>query len=1210
MNKSNDRVLVSVLSLIIVFVFITIFKIGVLNTTSIKNEAMVHGAMDHGGMSVTFKDSYQPSFLSNLISRVGLSSAYTALNGSVTGKISYIEVIQHDDMAQLNSSEYNKIRKDYVPDYANIATVAAKSSGNWSDVFSGYNFDKNSIVLIPEGININYDMDSGVQIKGIAIKGRLSFDQNKNTNLKIGTIVLYPSGRYEDRPNANVNHKIIFSGEVDKSIDPFQMTIGFVSVGGIVDVSGKDVKEYSKILSANGSTLSLENATGLNVGDSIIIYETPKLNKANLKQQILKVNSIQGNQVTTNSSINIGAGRFAIFATRNIVFQSDSIGDRAHMMFLGDTTVTLKNIAVIDLGRTTTSATVSVKKVGDTYIPGNNQIGRYPIHAHHLQKKFIFEGNIVYGTREENIFYYKNFSRRVVDTTPISVYVYMGKDPLEDQMDPVVWPTSHDVIATSNGRWWLLYNPVGEAPAPTAEATGFAPYKTRIGGSNDVEVLDSSNNWVKTGWIKYKAVIKNGKIYGDGSVETGIQVVNTPIASPKWGIVSHNSFGDIRNNVVIGAEGSGITTEEGLETGRIDSNLVIGLGGGTGEHDDKRWWGFGLKKLDLGYGGAAFWHASTLVEITNNIADGLFRFGAFVVYHPYDVNGAVPSLNNSNQYILPNIPGMPEQLANHKGFTSGIVKFENNTSYAESGHNASSLMLINLGSSDIETTNPHNVVSNFTAYHKGISVVSMAPVTFTGLKLYGDGAGSGTGIEASDTDYTIVNSEVRNFPKGINYDRHPVNIVDSIVDNIKNNPEARAKIYYDTIQKQKDRIQSNKDIYTKEAIKVNKDANFIAVVDHDNVYNKINKDKSLKGWASLDIDKEKQNVTLKWNMVDNDSSLVSIDIVVPTRDRGIPAIIPDKLKRVFAVSQENTKYSGSFTIAKEDIESGKYFPGKYNGVKPVTFDEFIDYLNKGQVEIRFISNHIPFVDSGSWIEAQGKFTKYKGVSSSDEVKPVENKPIETTSDKTNQVTVPVGQTPKAIDSVPAPAPAPQNPTPATTPTPTQPVAPVINNSNPNTNTNSNTQNVTTNSDSSSYKYTKATNGFVSKGGDPSASASKVSVNEDKASTNSYSSGSYNNISNDWVWDLTINTPSDRKIRDIKVVDGESSWSTIEDTSWPLVAFKDGKQMHTTRSDPFTTTTSGSNKVRLYGQQRNASYKTSKIIINFDQGDYIEVDNVK
>jgi hypothetical protein len=635
------------------------------------------------------------------------------------------------------------------------------------------------------------------------------------------------------------------------------------------------------------------------------------------------------------------------------------------MMFLGDTTVTLKNIAAIDLGRTTTSATVSVKKVGDEYIPGDNQIGRYPIHAHHLHKKFDIEGSVVYGSRDESIYYYSNLSRRVVNNTPLSVYVYTGKDPLGGQNDPIVWPTSHDIIASSNNRWWLLYNPIGEMPAPTVEATGYAPHKTRISSEGDVEALDSNNNWIKTGWVKYKAIIKNGKIYGDGSVDTGIQVVNTPIASPKWGIVSHNSFGDIKNNVVIGAEGSGITTEEGLESGVIDSNLVVGLGGGTGEHDDKRWWGFGLKKLDLGYGGVAFWHASMVPEITNNIADGLFRFGVYVVYHPYDISGAVPSINNANQYAFPNIPGMPYQLVNYRGFTSGIMKFENNTSYAESGHDASSLMLINIGSSDIETTNPHNLVSNFTGYHKGITVSSMAPITFSGLKLYGDG---GTGIDAGDTEYSLINSEVKNFWNGVNYGRHSLSIIDSTVDNIKTNPSAQGKIYYDSLSKKKDRINKNIDTYTKEAIKENKDANFIAILDHDNVFNQINKDSSLKGWASIDIDKDKQNVTLRWNMHDNTSPISNIDVVVPSNDIGIPSIIPNKLKRVFIVSQENNKYSGSYTVTKADIESGKYFPGKYNGVRPVTFEEFIDYLNKGQVQIRFTTNHIQFVDLGLWIE--------------------------------------------------------------------------------------------------------------------------------------------------------------------------------------------------------------------------------------------------
>jgi hypothetical protein len=75
-------------------------------------------------------------------------------------------------------------------------------------------------------------------------------------------------------------------------------------------------------------------------------------------------------------------------------------------------------------------------------------------------------------------------------------------------------------------------------------------------------------------------------------------------------------------------------------------------------------------------------------------------------------------------------------------------------------------------------------------------------------------------------------------------------------------------------------------------------------------------------------------------------------------------------------------------------------------------------------------------------------------------------------------------------------------------------------------------------------------------------------------------------------------------------DGENNWSTNEDKYWPLVSFKDGVQMHTKRSDPFMITDNGINKLRLYAQQNSATYKPVNIMVVFDQGDYLEVDNVK
>ncbi len=1143
---------------------------------------------------VTFEESYRPSFFENILSSLNLASAYTSLEGGITGRVPYVEVMQHDDVAQLSSADAGKARKDFVPDYAKIASVAARASGKWSEVFNGYNFSSDTIVLIPEGINIIYDVESVDSIKGIAIKGKFSLDPSRNVSIKVGTIILYPGASYEDKPISSVNHKITFSGSIDKTIDPFQMTMGLITFGGDVDIQGKVVDTYAKIISASGSTIVVDNASGWKSGDSIILYEGPNAKVLNLKQQIIKISSIQGNQISLAEPIRITPSRFVVMASRNIVFRSDSTGDRGQMMFLANTTVDVKNIAMVDLGRTTTSVTVNAKKAGDTYTPGENQIGRYPFHAHHLQSKFTIEGSVVYGERNEQVFAYSDNSRRVINSTQLSVYVYTSQDPITDgQMDPVIWPTAHDVVASSNGRWWFLYNATGEFPAPSVEATGFAPYKTRIGDGGNVETLRTNGEWVKTGWIKYKAVVKDGTIYGDGNVNTGIRVISIPLGSPRWGIVNHNSFGDVVNNVVIGAEGSGITTEEGMEFGKIDSNLVVGLGGGTGQDDDLRWWGFGLKKVDLGYGGHAYWHAAMLFDFTNNVADGFFRFGTFTFYHPYDINGAVPSINNANQFKFPSIPGMPQELAGFKGFVNGIRKMDNNISYAETGHDAAGLTLINVGPSDIETSDPHTIISNFTLYHKGVTLIGSTPIVFKGFKLYGDG--KGVGIYSNNSILSVVDSQIKNFSDGLVYGRHPVVITDSVIDNVKVNPNSPAKIYYDTAAQRKDRMAKNLDLYTKEALKANKDAEYVAVLDHDNVKSPVGMDKSAVGWATINIDRVNQTVVFKWDIQNGQYPLQNIDVLVPSKDKGIPSVTPDKLKRVFLVADGKLGYSGTYVVTKYDIESGRYFPGKYESVKPITFEEFISNLNKGLVEVRLITSHIAFVDLGIWTEAMGNFSVVKKVQTIDEAKPVE-----TSSLDNNQAPVSVGQVPKSTDSVPAGTVVDSQSNGTTNSV--QRVVSVENK--PVVDTTKN--NPTT---SGSY-YVKAINGFTIQGGDPTLSASKISGSEDKASASTYSPGSYNGNSNDWAWDVTINTPVGRKIYQIMITDGENTWATNQDIYWPLVAFKSGSQMHATRSDPFTYTDDGVNKYVLYGQQRSATYKPVKIAIQFDQGDQIILNEVK
>lgn len=127
--------------------------------------------------------------------------------------------------------------------------------------------------------------------------------------------------------------------------------------------------------------------------------------------------------------------------------------------------------------------------------------------------------------------------------------------------------------------------------------------------------------------------------------------VASSVGSDRFGIVLHASRGDLRENVVVGVRGSGIFTEDGVETGDITGNLVVGSGGGTGQADDIR---FGPQLgQDLGFGGFGIWARGPLVRITDNVCAGYFTQSAYAFFTHNSFAGTV----------VPNIPGTPPGIA-------------------------------------------------------------------------------------------------------------------------------------------------------------------------------------------------------------------------------------------------------------------------------------------------------------------------------------------------------------------------------------------------------------------------------------------------------------------------------------------------------------------------------------------------------------------
>lgn len=184
------------------------------------------------------------------------------------------------------------------------------------------------------------------------------------------------------------------------------------------------------------------------------------------------------------------------------------------------------------------------------------------------------------------------------------------------------------------------------------------------------------------------------KQFDAGTVERAIA------GSPRWGIVNHQSFGDIKKSVVIGAAGSGIVGEDGTETGTVDGNLVIGTGRGTGLDDDVRF--VAPKGTDFAHGGFGYWFRGPFIEVKNNAAAGYFKQGAYGYFlHPlFSVSK------------LPNIEGM---LAEFKGKDINVnsqgIRFHDNTAEGVFG----SAAFISFYSSAINSTNNFKALNNNTA---------------------------------------------------------------------------------------------------------------------------------------------------------------------------------------------------------------------------------------------------------------------------------------------------------------------------------------------------------------------------------------------------------------------------------------------------------------------------------------------------------------
>ena len=326
--------------------------------------------------------------------------------------------------------------KDTVPDFAGEPTVTSRQSGPWFSAATwveGRIPGAQDVVKIAAAHAVRYAGSSDLALAALGIEGALVFDAGERTRLKVGTIVVYRTGRLHIGTQAKpvtAQAEIIIADRPlavetpdpqTKILDPLRFGTGLLAFGEVLMCGAPKSATWVRLArepKAGDTTLLLEAApTGWKAGDRLVLPDTRQIpleppasgnppKPIALQIEEPAIASVSGKRVMLTAPLQFDhpGGRDTAGAvvalphvgnvTRSVVVRSESAGGtRGHLLFTERARVDIRYAAFEHLGRTTAAP-----------LAGANQIGRYPVHFHHLMgprnpsnsgHQFVFSGNSV-----------------------------------------------------------------------------------------------------------------------------------------------------------------------------------------------------------------------------------------------------------------------------------------------------------------------------------------------------------------------------------------------------------------------------------------------------------------------------------------------------------------------------------------------------------------------------------------------------------------------------------------------------------------------------------------------------------------------------------------------------------------------------------------------------------------------------------------------
>lgn len=330
-------------------------------------------------------DSMKASVVTSFLNRINCQS--------LTKKYSPIQVSHHIGAVE-----------SFV-DFADCPTITATQNGNWGDraTWGGSLPTDNDVVLIPKGITVT--MKDNAKVKTLGVAGSFIFDNKSDVNFEVENFQTYPSSNLTITPEDGVLHKVVFNGKLETNRDPSQYGLGLVALDSNVKIAGRSTRATnSKIVSANAGSRTItvaDNVSDWKLGQNIILADSEKVGGSYVpRTEIKKILAIKnGNTITIDSDLTYSYKSSVVYAGQNVIFTSSS-PVHGHILFTGNTKLDFTNVYIEKMGRTRSSpvASVTLDHDGEVLKLPDNQIGRYSLHAHHLEQAYYIAGNVINNT--------------------------------------------------------------------------------------------------------------------------------------------------------------------------------------------------------------------------------------------------------------------------------------------------------------------------------------------------------------------------------------------------------------------------------------------------------------------------------------------------------------------------------------------------------------------------------------------------------------------------------------------------------------------------------------------------------------------------------------------------------------------------------------------------------------------------------------------